>query len=127
MAELGADVDPFMLHIYAALAEKERRMNSERTRAAIAARKRQGAQLGNLTNRAEAGRAGDAATAEEARRFAENVLPIVKQIQGSGVASLRGIAAVLNARGVRTARGGRWAATQVGAVLSHAGAASATF
>ena len=33
VAELGADVDPFMLHIYAALAEKERRMISERTRA----------------------------------------------------------------------------------------------
>ncbi|GAA0575859.1 hypothetical protein GCM10009416_13210 [Craurococcus roseus] len=38
----------------------------------------------------------------------------------SGVASLRGIAAALNARGVRTARGGRWAATQVGAVLRRA-------
>jgi len=58
VAELGADVDPFMLHIYAALAEKERRMISERTRAALAARKRQGAQFGNPTNRAEAGRAG---------------------------------------------------------------------
>jgi DNA invertase Pin-like site-specific DNA recombinase len=33
VAELGADTDPFMLHIYAALAEKERLMISERTRA----------------------------------------------------------------------------------------------
>jgi hypothetical protein len=41
-------------------------------------------------------------------------------VQDSGVASLRGIAAALNARGVRTARGGRWAATQVGAVLARA-------
>ncbi len=47
VAELGAGVDPFMLHIYAALAEKERRMISERTRAALTARKRQGARLGN--------------------------------------------------------------------------------
>jgi DNA invertase Pin-like site-specific DNA recombinase len=31
---LGTDVDPFMLHIYAALAEKERKLISERTRAA---------------------------------------------------------------------------------------------
>lgn len=120
VAELGADVDPFMLHIYAALAEKERRMISERTRAALAARKRQGACLGNLTNRAEAGRAGAAATAEGARRFAENVLPIIQQMRANGVNSLRGIAAALNARGVRSARGGQWAATQVGAVLGRA-------
>ena len=39
VAELGADADPFMLHLYAALAEKERRLISERTRAALAARK----------------------------------------------------------------------------------------
>ena len=119
VAELGADVDPFMLHIYAALAEKERHMISERTRAALAARKRQGARLGNPTNLAEAGRAGTARTAEGARRFAENVAPVIREIRASGVASLRGIAAVLNTRGVRTARGGRWAATQVGAVLAR--------
>ena len=119
VAELGADVDPFMLHIYAALAEKERRMISERTRAALAARKRQGALLGNRTNLAEAGAKGAARTAEEARRFAENVEPIINQVKASGVVSLRGVASVLNARGVRTARGGKWAATQVGAVLTR--------
>ncbi|ATR19398.1 DNA-invertase (plasmid) [Roseomonas mucosa] len=119
VAELGADVDPFMLHIYAALAEKERRMISERTRAALAAHKRQGVRLGNPTNLNEAGRAGAAATAAEARRFAENVVPIILQAQVSGVTSLRGIAAVLDARGIRTPRGGRWGATQVRAVLAR--------
>ncbi|WP_363215847.1 recombinase family protein [Mesorhizobium sp.] len=39
VAELGADADPFMLHLYAALAEKERRLISERTKAALASRK----------------------------------------------------------------------------------------
>jgi DNA invertase Pin-like site-specific DNA recombinase len=117
VAELGPDVDPFMLHIYAALAEKERRMISERTQAALAARKRQGAVLGNRTNLAEAQRIGAERTAEEARRFAENVVPIIRQVQLSGVSSLRGVAKVLNARGIRTARGGRWAATQVAGVL----------
>ncbi len=119
VAELGPDVDPFMLHIYAALAEKERRMISERTRGALAVRKRQGAQLGNPTNLAEAGKLGAARTAMEARWFAENVAPIIRQVQASGVATLRGIAAVLDARGIRTARGGRWAATQVSAVLAR--------
>ena len=79
VAELGADVDPLMLHIYAALAEKERRVISERTRAALAVRKGQGALLGNRTNLAEAGIAGAACTAEGAQRFAENVAPIVRQ------------------------------------------------
>jgi DNA invertase Pin-like site-specific DNA recombinase len=47
VAELGADADPFMLHIYAALAEKERRMISARTRAALKAAKATGVVLGN--------------------------------------------------------------------------------
>ena len=42
VAELGADVDPFMLHVYAALAEKERKLISDRTRAALAQKKAQG-------------------------------------------------------------------------------------
>ena len=120
VAELGVDVDPFMLHVHAALAEKERRMVSERTRAALAARKRQGARLGNRTNLADAQALGAARTAEAARRFAENAAPVIREIRNSGVASLRGIAAVLNAHGVPTACGGRWAATQVGAVLARA-------
>ncbi len=125
VAELGANVDPFMLHIYAALAEKERRMISDRTCAALAARKRQGARLGNPTNLAVAGATGAARTAKGAYRFAENVVPVIREIRASDVASLCGIAAVLNTRDVRTARGGRWAATQVSAVLARAAGGSA--
>jgi DNA invertase Pin-like site-specific DNA recombinase len=54
VAELGADADPFMLHIYAALAEKERALISDRTRVALAQKKAQGVTLGNRTNLAEA-------------------------------------------------------------------------
>src|SRR6267154_2260758 len=46
VAELGADADPFMLHLYAAIAEKERRMISQRTRDALASRKTTGMKLG---------------------------------------------------------------------------------
>src|SRR5271165_1982504 len=87
VAELGTDVGPFMLHIYAALA----------------ARKKQGAILGNRTNLAEAQAIDTARTIDGARRFAENVAPIIQQIRTSGVESLRGVAEVLNTRGVRTA------------------------
>src|SRR3977135_2969891 len=58
VAELGRDADPFMLHLYAALAEKERRLISERTKAALAAKKASGARLGNPRNIAAAGGGG---------------------------------------------------------------------
>src|SRR5206468_11587598 len=58
VAELGRDADPFMLHLYAALAEKERRLISERTKAALAIRKSAGGKLGNPTNIQEAGDSG---------------------------------------------------------------------
>ena len=56
VAELGADADPFMLHIYAALAEKERALISARTKDALAAAKARGVRLGNRTNLPEATR-----------------------------------------------------------------------
>jgi DNA invertase Pin-like site-specific DNA recombinase len=91
VAELGADADPFMLHLYAALAEKERRLISERTRSALAARKAQGAKLGNRSNAAEAAALGRQVQAEEAATFAANVLPIVESLRASGVRDLRGL------------------------------------
>ena len=48
VAELGADADPFMLHIYAALAEKERRLISARTKAALAEAKARGTRLADM-------------------------------------------------------------------------------
>jgi DNA invertase Pin-like site-specific DNA recombinase len=74
VAELGRDADPFMLHLYAALAEKERRLISERTKSALAAKKANGAALGNPTNIAQAGNLGRKAQQAEADRHATNVL-----------------------------------------------------
>jgi len=47
VAELGPDVDPFVLHLFAALAEKERALISTRTRQALSAAKARGVTLGN--------------------------------------------------------------------------------
>ena len=117
VAELGADADPFMLHLYAALAEKERRLIAERTKAALTARKARGARLGNPTNAAEAAAIGREVSVTEADRFAASVLPLIEAIQAAGVTSLRGLARALNARGVPTARGGRWQVSNVRNVL----------
>src|ERR1700716_1679496 len=68
VAELGRDADPFMLHLYAALAEKERRLISERTRSALAAKKANGAALGNPTNISQASQLGRVAQCAEADR-----------------------------------------------------------
>ena len=116
---LGIDTDTFVLHIYAALAEKERALISERTRVALAQKKAQGALLGNRTNLALASARGSAANRAAAEEFARNVLPIVREIQASGRTSLRAIAAELTRRNVRTARGGAWSAENVRSLLAR--------
>ncbi|MEQ9814583.1 MAG: recombinase family protein [Azospirillaceae bacterium] len=117
VAELGIDADPFMLHLYAALAEKERRLISERTRAALAQRKASGTRLGNRTNAPAAASLGRRAQVMAADRFAANVLPVIEKLRVAGVTDLRGLADALNARGIRTARGGRWHVSNVRNVM----------
>lgn len=118
VAELGADVSPFMLHIYAAVAEQERAMISQRTKDALAAVKARGVKLGNPDIARAQEKASEARTAQ-AGAFAANVLPIIREIRATG-ASLRQVAAALNARGISTVRGGTWAATQVRDILNRA-------
>jgi DNA invertase Pin-like site-specific DNA recombinase len=119
VAELGADADPFMLHLYAALAEKERRLISEHTKAALASRKSRGTRFGNPANTAEAAAKGREVTKQEAVRHAELVLPVIDAIRSTGISSLRGIAIALNNRGVRTARGGTWQVSNVRNVMAR--------
>jgi DNA invertase Pin-like site-specific DNA recombinase len=119
VAELGADADPFTLHLYAALAEKERRLIAERTRAALAAKKAAGAALGNPRNLDEAGALGRRVLTVQADQFAANVLPIVLELRASGARGYGSIASVLNQRGIRTARGGRWHVSTVRNLLAR--------
>lgn len=64
---------------------------------------------------------GVAAQKAKADRFASNVRPIIEEVQAAGVTTLRGIADALNARGVRTARGGEWHPSSVRNVMGRAG------
>ena len=119
VAELGSDVDPFVLHLFAALAEKERAMIATRTKAALAAAKARGVKLGG-PKLAEARDMAAASIKALADRHAANVLPIIRKIQRAGATSLHQIADALNARGISTPRGGRWYAKSVHNVLARA-------
>jgi DNA invertase Pin-like site-specific DNA recombinase len=121
VTELGADADPFMLHVYAALAEKERALISERTKAALAAKRAQGAKLGNRTNLREAQAKSAAVNKAGADTFAEKVLPVIRSLQAAGITTTRAIAEALNVRGIPTARGGDWYASTVSHILRRAG------
>src|SRR5215468_8873363 len=90
------------VHILAAVAQHEREMIAQRTKDALQAAKARGVVLGNpkladVRDRAVANQKADA------DRFAKNIAPIIREIQSTGVASHRGIAKSLNARGVATA------------------------
>ena len=104
------------IHILAAVAEHEREAISARTKAALAAAKARGVKLGGPKLRL-AQLNGARANKAEADRFAANALPIIREAQKAGASSLRAIAKVLNDRGVRTARGGKWAAPQIRDIL----------
>ncbi|TXM72913.1 resolvase [Methylobacterium sp. WL69] len=119
VTELGIDADPFMLHIYAALGQKERAMIAARTKAALAGKVGKGI-LGNRTNLSEASAMGAQANRTSADAFARNVRPLIEVIRSQGVTTLAGIAAELNARNVQTARGGSWEAMTVSRILKRA-------
>jgi DNA invertase Pin-like site-specific DNA recombinase len=116
VAELGVDADPFMLHLYAALAEKERRLISARTKAALGAAKARGAKLGNPTNLPEAQAKGANTNREAADEWAKGLVGVIADIEGQGFTSAAKVAAELNRRHVKTARGGQWTHVQVNAI-----------
>ena len=108
VAELGRDTNNFMLHIHAAVAEQERNLISERTRAALRAKRARGDLLGNRKNFDEAQALGRKAQAAEARERAKSLAPVLADLRQAGVTSFLGIANALNARGIATPQGRRW-------------------
>jgi DNA invertase Pin-like site-specific DNA recombinase len=109
--------------IMAMVAEEERRMISARTKAALAAAKRRGVQLGGDRGKpptAKMRKRSAAVRQESASKRAADLKPTIEELQASGATSLRAIAAGLNDRGIPTANGaGIWTATQVMRVLAQ--------
>jgi len=109
VAELGPNVDPFTLHIYAALAQQERLMISQRTRVGLAAAKERGTnKRGELLVLGNAKLAADNRAAAAAR--AVELRPILAELAGL---SARAAATELNARDVPTPTGAPWSAKTV--------------
>jgi DNA invertase Pin-like site-specific DNA recombinase len=112
----------FMLQQMAAIAELEAGMISARTKAALAAAKKRGVQLGGFRGHvftAREQKASAAARREQAQQRAADLAPVVKELQASGAVTLVAIAAGLNDRSIPTARGGQWSATQVMRLLEQ--------
>jgi DNA invertase Pin-like site-specific DNA recombinase len=103
VADLGPDVEPFLLHLYAAIAEKERSLISQRTKAALAAKKAQGKRLGGMRDKS-------LQTRDEALARAEALRPTFDELTGL---SANAIAVELNKRGVATPTGSPWSAVTV--------------
>lgn len=116
--------DDLMMRVYAAMAQKERELISERTRAALAAAKARGAKLGGdrgyrPTVPPCAARAAEVRR-EEAERAAHRLMLKIAVLQAEGVTSHQGLARTLTQRGIAAPRGGsNWTHTTVARLLAR--------
>jgi DNA invertase Pin-like site-specific DNA recombinase len=114
------DANRLTIGIMALVAEDEAERISQRTKAALAAAKARGVKLGGI-------RSWEAVNTSISRRtcaadqHAASVALIIKEIRAAGISSLAGIAQALQARGIKTARGGRWHAQTVRNVMLRKG------
>ena len=107
--------EKFQLHIYAALAEKERDFISQRTKAALREAKARGTKLGGLRDKTMRRNVVLKAQAQERAKRLEG---LVRPLRDQG-ATLRDIAAALNNAGQQTPRGGSWHPTSVSRLLAR--------
>jgi DNA invertase Pin-like site-specific DNA recombinase len=130
VAAFGRDCDPFTLHIYASLAEQERKMIAERIKAALAVAKRNGKKLGmamhSKARRRRIRALANAALIKLATEQAENSRPYIEWAfrqpgRDGRPISRRDAAAMLNERYIPTTRGGRWNEEQLYRVARRLG------
>lgn len=111
------NADKLSIGIIALLAQRERQLISERTKAGLAVAKQRGARIGN-PNPAKALALAQRTIQARKREFAEAALKSIREIQSTGIQSLNRIAGCMNKRGEKTPRGGNWTATAVKRVLA---------
>jgi DNA invertase Pin-like site-specific DNA recombinase len=119
VTELGRQADPFVLHLFAALAEKERQLISSRTKAGLQAAKARGRVLGAAGRKAspeQLVRAG-AASAARADQFARDSRLLVSGAMRATNNNLTQAAACLNDDGHRSAEGKLWDRRSVAATV----------
>ena len=106
------NADAFQLHLFAALAEKEAKVISERTKAALAAAKARGVRLGAH---------GAMLATQRAAAAREALAPISRDLQAMQAEglSVRKIAERLNAEGVASPGGGKWHVSSVHKALAR--------
>ena len=106
------EANEMVVGIMALMAQHERRLISERTKAALGAAKARGIRLGCPTGAKHLRELGNSAAVEAVRRraddYAELLRDTIDEICAGGAISLSRMADELNRRSIRTARGGKW-------------------
>lgn len=122
--EDGLEAEPLLLHMKAMVGEHERRVNGQRTKAGLQAKKARGEPLGRachkdpVATQALAVQRSTAANRATAKAFASQVGPMVQGLVRGGL-SYAQVADRLNSSGTPTARGGVWHASTVCNVLKR--------
>jgi DNA invertase Pin-like site-specific DNA recombinase len=111
--------DRFTIGILALVAQRERELISQRTKAGLAVAKARGVVLGN-PNAPQAWGKALARIQERKHHFAASAMASIQEIQSTGITSLSRISDCLNKRGERTPRGGHWTTTAVKRTLATA-------
>lgn len=131
VADLGEDVDPTLIHVYAIFAQKEREMISQRTKAGLAQVKARGIKLGNPRKYDQvfsdgsvklgcisSAKIAGAANASKADEFALRMKPSIERMLAYGM-SKTSIAKELNLTNTKTQNGGMWHTTTVCSLIKR--------
>lgn len=118
------EANELTVHVMAAFAQAERKAISKRTKEALQAARARGRTLGGKRANSHSltlvdRQRGKEVLGKRADDRARDVMPIVRDAQGQGITSLRGIADHLNARSIKSPRGGTWHAASVARLLSR--------